>query len=1049
MAPARKRRKLNDTDTSKWPDYFNELYKVFQALNTVLAFVSSRKQMASSFQSIRQSVESLLKKPLDLEHVAQLKSLLPNLIKFAYIPRSEAFVNDEPSRMPDFRPRPEPEFNGEEHILVLEFVDKSQGKAAETNSQMLTAASTLSPAAMKRLIEKRNQRFQETVNELLAATGDEEDPVALLQAAARDHIPVKPGGSFPPFVGIPTAENRPSVQAVLDEIAEQDWYMDQLVERKTVEAKAVQTGSLDFVLSETITNALRDSRKITSFYAHQAAALNAVDRGKHVIVSTSTATGKSVTYQVPVLRFLEANPSATALFVYPTKALAQDQRAALEHLLACCPGLEHIKVATYDGDTAQEHRAGIRENASVIFTNFDMIHAGILPFEDLWRRFLKNLKIMAVDELHYYHGVFGSHVAQIVRRLRRVLAALGNRRVICVSCSATLSRPSLHMQRIFGFDEADIEAVTVDAAPSGLKEYAIWNPPSNAVTDKPISCITEATTLMTFLMKRGVRVILFCKHRKVCELAMKSLRYELTKAGRYDILERVKSYRGGVSIVFTLACNRVFSRIFSTGKDRRQIEHDAFTGHLLGIIATNALELGVDIGSLDAVLMLGFPNSVASFRQQAGRAGRRSRDSLAMLIAEALPIDQYYVKNAARLFEKEVPDLVVDLENKILLEAHLQCAAQEMPICESDSEFFGPLMKEVCASHLRRDNEGWYHTHYKFMPYPSKFVSIRGIQEDVYSVIDVTSGHRRLLEEIEVSRAQFEIYEGGVFMHQGRTFLVNDISHDYKRALVVEADINWHTSPRDFTDVDALQTYRIKEIRGSPHRAYFGRVGIKILVYGYFKIRNFSVIDTVSLDNEPWEYETVGFWMDVPDAVLELLRAKNFKPAAAIHAAQHAILNRFAFKDVKTECKAEEKENKREQSSRTRPARLVFYDPIGNGGGMSAKAFDNGKHLIDVYFHCSQVEGSVYDLASQAERAISDCPCEDGCAECIHSTSCKEKNVIASKLGAQLVLQSILDMPIDPDSVPMQTEEQLGHDTIVPATVVDRQVSGVDVEASE
>ncbi|KAF7311613.1 DEAD H helicase [Mycena kentingensis (nom. inval.)] len=987
--PPRKKRRV-DKVAPEWPPYFNELFKVFKALNTVLAFVSSRKHMASSFPSIRASVESLLKRPLDLEDVAQLKSLLPDLVSFAYTPRNALMVHEsqEPSRIPDFRLGARPQVR-DEHILVLEFVDKSQGKKIDDASQMLSAPPTLTPTGMKKLIEKRNDRFQQAVNELLLATDAEEDPVELLKAAARDHIPVQPGSQSAFAAGpIPDAESRPSVEEVLEDIKQQDWYLEQITERRTVEPKQVQTGTLDFELSDSIKNALRDARNITSFYAHQAEALNAINQGKHAIVSTNTATGKSVTYQVPVLRFLEDNSASTALFIYPTKALAQDQKAAMEKLLACSSGLEHVKVNTYDGDTPQENRAAIRQDASVIFTNFDMIHAGILPFEDVWRGFLRNLKIIAVDELHYYSGVLGSHVAQIIRRLRRVLTALGNSRVIFVSCSATLSRPSLHMERICGLPPSSIQPVTVDSAPSGKKEYVIWSPPSNAMTDRPVSCISEATTLMTFFMQRGIRTILFCKHRKVCELAMKSLRVELTRKGRYDMLERVKSYRGGYS-----------------QQDRRQIEHDAFTGHLLGIIATNALELGVDIGSLDAVIMLGFPSSVASFRQQAGRAGRRSRDSLALFIAEALPIDQYYAKDPDRLFDKDVGDLVVELDNRILLEAHLQCAAHEMPLCDADELFFGPLMKDICLTSLRRDNEGWYHAHAKFLPFPSKFISIRGIQEEVYTVIDMTNGHPRLLEEIEVSRAQFEVYEGGVFMHQGRSYIVKQISHDSKRALVVEADVNWHTSPRDFTNVDAIQTYRIKEIRNSSERAFYGRVGIQVLVYGFYKIRNFSILDTVYLDNEPWEHETTGFWIDVPPATLELLRSKNFKPASCIHSAQHALLNRFVLKaDVKTECKAEEKENKATESSRRRPARLIFFDaPGGTAAGTSAKAFDN-----------------VSDLLVKAERTVGECGCEEGCANCIHSPSCKEKNVISSKLGALVILRGILGIPIDPNTIPLQ-----------------------------
>ncbi|KAF8184950.1 P-loop containing nucleoside triphosphate hydrolase protein [Mycena galopus ATCC 62051] len=1041
-----------------WPPYFHDLFKVYQALNTVLAFVSSRKQLATSFNTVRASVENLLKRPLDLENVAELKTLLPDLVKFAYVPRNELLVHDfqqsSLSTHTDFQlPNrvDQNEERKEDHVLVLEFVDKSNGKKA-SSEQMLIAPPSLTPAAMKKLIEKRNQSFSKAVNELILATGEEDDPVALLKAAARDHIPIDPSNpeSWPNST-VPEPKNRPSIDAVLEEIMQKDWYSDQIVERRTIEARIGQIGALDSPLSNAVSHALQQSRNISSLYTHQTAAINAINTGKNVIVSTATASGKSVIYQVPVLQFLEADPCSTAIFVYPTKALAQDQRAALEQLIASCPGWGHLKVATYDGDTPQEHRAGIRKTSSVIFTNFDMMHASILPHEDLWRTFLKNLKVFAVDELHYYSGLLGSHVAQITRRFRRLLAALGNRHVICVSCSATISNPALHMQRITGIDPADIEVVTADGAPSGVKEFVIWNPPSNAETDRPVSPISEAIMLMTFLMERGVRTILFCKIRKVCELAMKHLRSELAKVGRFDILERVNAYRGGYS-----------------KQDRRRIEQDAFTGRLLGIIATNALELGVDIGVLDAVVMVGFPGTIASFRQQAGRAGRRARDSLALYVAEGLPVDQYYVQNPQKLFDGQVDDLVVDLDNKILLEGHLQCAAQEMPICRADNSFFGPLMQELCETCLRADKDGWYHTHPKFLPFPSKHVHIRGIQEDVYTVVDVTRLNQpHLLEELELSRAIFETYEGGVFIHQGLTYIVKEasqvfssflpdpdqcttrpndfqVSHESKIAKVIRADINWITSPRDYTNIDAIQTYRIKEImKHSPHRAYYGRVDVEVVVYGFYKIRNNSILDTVNLENLPWQHETTGynsqiflaevnlwgrFWIDVPSPTLKLLRNKQFKPAAAIHSAAHALLNRFVLKDVKTECKAPEKENKQQESSRKRPARLIFYDSISLGGGVSTKAFDN-----------------VHELLCMAEQRVSACTCEDGCTECIHSSACREKNEVSSKLGALIVLRGILGVEVDPDRIPIQSEMEIGHDTIVEPVGVGA-LTGVKVE---
>ncbi|KAH9901228.1 DEAD/H helicase [Cubamyces lactineus] len=1030
-----------------WPEYFNELYKVFKALNTVLAFCSSRKNFAITFPVVRSSVEALLHAPLELEKVAEFKALLPEIVKFAYTPRAELRIHSDQhigagrrERSPDYAAFQTTgssssrvnDVDENEHVLVLDFLDNSRGKKNTGTGLAYALPPALTPAATKKLVERRNERFVEAVNELLSATPVDDDPVILLQAAARDHIPAHPGFGRSRVVAsqdtkgknkaVPEPDSRPSIEDVIEEIERQEWYTEQIAHRRIADAKHGQTGTLDPPLSEAISQALRDSRKITSLYTHQVAAINALGQGKNVIVSTSTASGKSVIYQVPLLQFLETDPHSTAIFIYPTKALAQDQRAALEQLLYACPGLEHIKVSTYDGDTPQDLRAGIRENASVIFTNFDMIHASILPHEDSWRRFLKNLKIVAVDELHYYHGIFGSHVAQVVRRLRRVCAAVGNRRARFVSCSATITKPGEHMKNIFGID--DVVEITEDGAPSGRKDFLVWNPPLKDPMDPTLgrlNSMTEATKLMRFLMARGVRVILFCKIRKSCELAMKTLRQELTADGRLDILERVMSYRGGYS-----------------QEDRRKIEREAFSGNLLGIVATNALELGVDIGVLDAVIMLGFPiGGLASFRQQAGRAGRRARDALAVFVADALPVDQHFVNYPEELFERATNDLIVDLDSKVILEAHLQCAAHEMPLMHEDEAYFGPLMKEICETRLVKDKEGWYHTHPKYLPYPSRHVSIRGIEEEKYSVVDITrvgkpGGSATILEEVELSRALFEIYEGAVFIHQGLTFLVQEVSHDTKMAKLVRSDVNWITEPRDFTNVDAMQTYRIREIKDSPHRAFYGRVELLTVVYGYFKIRNKAIIDAVDLDTPPWQRETTGMWLDVPKSALELLRASGMNPAEAIHSAQHAFLNRFALAvDLRTECKVPEKEYKAAASQRKRPARLIFYEPSGKTGGVAVKAFDH-----------------VNDILRDAHDRVESCECEEGCAECVDSPSCKEGNVVASKAGALVVLKALLGRPIDVDLLQHEPTDEVGiFDTVVEATSV-RTAEGVEVESA-
>ncbi|KAI0928397.1 hypothetical protein AcW1_005652 [Taiwanofungus camphoratus] len=1033
-----------------WPEYFNSLFKVFKALNTVLAFCSSRKNFAITFPVVRQSVEGLLKQPLDLSKVAELKALLPQVVKFAYVPRAELRIhgetrdgskrNGQRGRSPDYSAftstavAPSSESSSvpdeDEHVLVLDFVENARGKKSSNPGFLYSLPPALTPEATKKLVNKRNDRFVQAVNELLEATSIHEDPVALLQAAARDHIPIHPSAkSFNTLSQsdpkgkqkmIPDPESRQTIDSIIDEIREQEWYQEQIANRRIFDTKEGLTGNLEPPLSDTILQALRDSRKITSLYTHQVAAITALSDRKNVIVSTSTASGKSVIYQVPVLRFLEEDANSTAMFVYPTKALAQDQKIALEQLLFSCPGLEQTKGFTYDGDTPLEQRAGIRESASVIFTNFDMLHASILPHEDLWRRFLKNLKLVAVDELHYYSNVFGSHVAQVVRRFRRVCAAVGNGRTRFVSCSATIANPREHMQNVFGID--NVEEVTEDGAPSGRKDFLVWNPPLIDPVDPSSgrrSSMLEATRLMRFLMARGIRVILFCKIRKSCELAMKTLRAELTAEGRLDILDKVMAYRGGYS-----------------QHDRRRIEKEAFSGNLLGIVATNALELGVDIGILDAVIMLGFPmGGIASFRQQAGRAGRRARDALAVFVADSFPVDQHYVNNPDELFDKHMNDLVIDLESKVILESHLQCAGHEMPLTLEDEKYFGPLMKELCEAHLIKDKDGWYHTHPKFLPFPSKHIALRGGEEEKYSVVDITKlgkpgGRARVLEEVELSRALFEIYEGGVFIHQGMTFIVKEVSHDSKTAKLLRSDVNWVTEPRDFTNIDAVQTYRIREIKDSPLRAYYGPVELKTVVFGYFKVRNKAIIDAVDLDTPPWVRNSTGMWMDLPKPTLDLMRDSGINPAEAIHAAEHAFLNRFALAtDLRTECKVAEKEYKAKPSQRKRPARLIFYEPTGNNSGVAVKAFD---HVSDILLH--------------ALETVESCGCDEGCAACIDSASCKEGNLVSSKTGALIVLKAILGRPIDVDLIPEYPATFTGsHNTIVEAPAV-RVAEGVQLE---
>ncbi|RMX96317.1 hypothetical protein D0866_16410, partial [Hortaea werneckii] len=649
---------------------------------------------------------------------------------------------------------------------------------------------------MMKLIEKRNTKFTSAVNAWLNECAEQTcDPVARLEEEHKPYIPLpsESRGSTPapeasdslPKV-IPS--ERKSIPEIIQELKSSEWYTEQIVPdgHRVFDPQEPVHGSLSFPLSQDLVNALYNTRNIESLYSHQTEAINALHDGQNVIVSTSTSSGKSLIYQIPVLHQLESEPQTRAMYIFPTKALAQDQRRSLKDLLSYLPGLEQVMCETFDGDTPMSERNTIRDEARIIFTNPDMLHLTILPQEEAWRSFLQNLRYVVMDELHVYNGLFGAHVALIMRRLRRICAAVGNRKVKFISCSATVANPEEHMRTLFGLDK-DVTLVDFDGSPSGRKEFLCWNTPFKDPGD-PTSgrgdTFAETARLFCQLILRGVRVIAFCRVRKQCEVLTTAVKAELHSLERDEVMNRVMAYRGGY-----------------TAQDRRKVEKEMFDGKLVGIIGTNALELGVDIGSLDAVLTVGFPYTIANLRQQSGRAGRRNKDSLSVLIGDCFPTDQYFMQNPDEIFTKPNCELQVDLTNMLVLEGHIQCAAHEMPIRpDEDDKYFGKQLSEICEERLRKDDLGFYHTDDRFLPHPSRTVAIRDTEESHFAIIDTTPGHGNVvLEELEASRAFFTIYEGGIFLHQGRTYLVKEMSTDRMIAKVEYVKVDWTTQQRDFT----------------------------------------------------------------------------------------------------------------------------------------------------------------------------------------------------------------------------------------------------------
>lgn len=1065
--------------SSPWPDPVKKLSRTHRALNLVYTFCCTRKHFATTFDNIKKAVQAQSGTELTIEDIARVKVLVPRAVRFEYVDEASLDVLSagEREEVRGFgRDGWAPKYGADAeealamHALLFEFVDgdlkkekgSSSGSGSRDKDEDLKMP-VFSQKQMLGLIEKRNGKFAEAIDAFLIRCEDEGiDPVELLEKEKEAHVPVSPEGddaeddvlacAASSKVKGPIPKDRKTMAEIIDEIRGLEWYTGQIVPEghRAFDAQQAVYGDLKFALSQGLVNALYNMKGITQLYSHQAEAINHLHDGQNVIVSTSTSSGKSLIYQVPMLHELEQDPTSRGMYIFPTKALAQDQKRSMQELLQYLDNLQSTMVETFDGDTPMANRNLIRDEARIIFTNPDMLHITILPQENAWRTFLQNLKFVVVDELHVYNGLFGSHMAFIMRRLRRICAAVGNKNVRFISCSATVANPEEHMRAIFGVDDAQL--IDFDGSPCGRKEFLCWNTPFKDPGD-PTSgrgdSVAETARLFCQLILRGARVIAFCRIRKLCEILLQAVRNECTRLERPEVGNMIMGYRGGYS-----------------PQDRRRIEAEMFQGQLLGIVATNALELGVDIGSLDAVITLGFPYSISNLRQQSGRAGRRNKDSLSILVGDRYPTDQFYMRNPEELFSKPNCELQVDLSNELILEGHVQCAAFELPLePEQDEAYFGPQLSGFASTRLIRDPMGFYHCHGRFRPQPSRCVPIRDTEDQHFAVIDTTNARNIVLEEVEASRAFFTLYEGGIFLHQGQTYLVKELNPDSFFARVVRVTVDWNTMQRDFTDIDPIETEHIRLITPStapnldndntnepPYlsppntRAFFGAVRIHAVVYGFFKIdKRGRVLDAVAVDNPPITLFTKGMWLDVPKTALDILESRRLNIAAAIHAAEHAILSllpSFVISspgDVRTECKVAKKELGKDLKramqnrgrggavedsipvlrppARQRPARLMFYDAKGGscGSGIARKAFE----FVD-------------SLLRRAVSRIEACSCvtPKGCLECVCDERCKEMNSVMSKAGAVVVLRCLLGWKVDVDALPWGEVDEDGDDVL-------------------
>jgi DEAD/DEAH box helicase domain-containing protein len=694
---------------------------------------------------------------------------------------------------------------------------------------------------------------------------------------------------------------------------------------------------------------------LTQLYAHQAEAWAAAERGEHVIVTTGTASGKTLAFNLPVLDALAREPKNRALYLYPTKALAQDQARALSAYR-----VPKLRPAIYDGDTEAERRWQIRKWANAILTNPDMLHVGVLPHHDRWGDVLANLRYVIVDEAHVYRGVFGSHVGNVLRRLRRLARVYGSDPQFLLA-SATIANPGGLASSLLG---VPVTVVGDDAAPRAERTILLWNPP---LLDEDLgqraSALGDGARLLADLVARGLRTLCFAKSRKSAELVH---RFALERLGS-EYRDRLSPYRAGY-----------------TPAQRRDIEQRLVRGDLLGVSATDALELGIDVGLLDAVISVGFPGTVASLRQQWGRAGRRGH-GLAVLVASEDALDQYFMREPETLLGRRVEAAILDHTNPRVLDGHVLSAAFEAPLDDADRETLGPeaLERAALLPELNQTSKGFV---WAGRDYPAARVALRSASPDSFTVVDGTTGD--VLGLVERERAYSTVHEGAIYLHLGESYRVGLLDLESRTALVEPFSGDWYTQVKKETTTAIQEPLRVEQRLGL--ELSFGRVSVTEQVVGYQRksTRDGSTIDLNVLDLPETAFETEAVWYVPEDEQLAGLERMPLL-LSTLHAAEHSMIallplwamcDRWDIGGLST--------NLHFQTGRPT---VFVYDGHPGGVGIAERGFES-------------FEGWVEDTA----RMLAGCPCDHGCPSCVQSPKCGNLNEMLDKAGALTFLRRLL-----------------------------------------
>lgn len=776
------------------------------------------------------------------------------------------------------------------------------------------------------------------------------------------------------------AAKKDDLKELISQLRERDDYVDQAAYIKEFPARKARYGRL----KPPVGGALGDNLNrlgLDKLYSHQADAVQLARDGRDVVVVTETASGKTLCYNIPVLEKICDEPLSKAIYLFPTKALGQDQARALMNLVdpdndfdeegyihSGVMGKRKVVFGTYDGDTPRDARSALRREASILLTNPDMLSLGILPNHSrYWSKFFKNLKYVVIDEIHIYRGVFGSHVGNLMRRLGRICEYHGARpQFIC--CSATIANPAMHASALTG---RDVVAVENSGAPAAGRTFVLWNPPAydeDGETRK--SPITESVNLFTHFVKNDKRTIVFARARPTVEIVLRFAREKLEADNVPP--EAITSYRGGY-----------------LAEDRRVIERELAEGDLLGVACTTALELGVDIGSLDVAIINGYPGSISSIWQQAGRAGRRDTQSAAFFVAHAEPLDQYLMRHPEYFFGRPVEQAIINPSNAYIQTQHVKAAALELPLKRSESalfgdEFIGIVRKLITDGKMKEQKGGAY---WIGEDYPAQDISMRTASPDRFSIM--TPGGRTI-GEVDSSSAQQYLHDGAVYLHMAETYLVEQLDFENRVAHVERKILDYYTRSLSSESVTIDKTLKEKTLGDT--RVFFGYVDVTSRVHSFKKIKRQTdvVIGWQDLDYPEDTLWTQALWFVPPARLIKEVMQSNHDLMGGLHAVEHASI---AFAPFLAMCDRDDIGGLSTNMHPDVEGEPVIFIHDGHQGGVG---------LAEVCYE------RIEELLEKTLELVKDCSCRDGCPSCIQSPKCGNMNEPLDKKAALMLLKGIL-----------------------------------------